>query len=132
MSPQGTKHLADIFVDIDWTQTSLWEALDAEVRLQQHLLRQCLESRGALWMLAFHCSQSGDCEPSRGRAAQMLPSALAHRGFQSRARGVPIEALYLHARARRLRLVLCGASNVVQVRFGGLPVVRMPIHGKSM
>lgn len=69
VGPQGTKHLADIFVDVDWTQTSLWEGLDAEVRSQQHLLRQCLESRRALWMLAFHCSQSGDCEPSRGRAA---------------------------------------------------------------
>lgn len=33
---------------------------------------------------------------------------LAHGGFMSRAEGVPVEALYLRARARRQRLVLCG------------------------
>ncbi|DBA94509.1 TPA: hypothetical protein ACH3X1_002100 [Trebouxia sp. C0004] len=37
-------------------------------------------------------------------------NALAHRGFLARARGIPVEALYAHAKRQGRRLVLCGHS----------------------
>ncbi|DBA84969.1 TPA: hypothetical protein ACH3X2_005709 [Trebouxia sp. C0005] len=37
-------------------------------------------------------------------------TALAHRGFLARARGIPVEALYAHAKRQGRRLVLCGHS----------------------
>lgn len=40
--------------------------------------------------------------------AQSRPAA--HRGFLSRAAGIPVEALYVHARTRGQRLCLCGHS----------------------
>ncbi|KAA6420193.1 MAG: hypothetical protein FRX49_09856, partial [Trebouxia sp. A1-2] len=37
-------------------------------------------------------------------------TAVAHRGFLARARGIPVEALYAHAKRQGRRLVLCGHS----------------------
>lgn len=42
----------------------------------------------------------------QGPATGQPPAA--HRGFVTRARGIPIDALYQEARARGKRLVLCG------------------------
>ena len=44
-----------------------------------------------------------------GAAGSAAPAA--HRGFSSRAKAIPIEALYHQARAHGKRLVLCGASG---------------------
>ena len=38
-------------------------------------------------------------------------AAAAHKGYLSRARGIPVEQLYAEARRRGKRLVLCGASQ---------------------
>jgi len=38
-------------------------------------------------------------------------AAAAHKGYLSRARGIPVEQLYAEARRRGKRLVLCGASR---------------------
>lgn len=42
--------------------------------------------------------------------AEQGPLPAAHRGFSSRARAIPIEALYHQAQAQGKRLVLCGGS----------------------
>ena len=48
-------------------------------------------------------------------------SAAAHRGYLSRARGVPVEQLYSEARRRGKRLVLCGAlKTTLQVFLPGM------------
>lgn len=49
----------------------------------------------------FKAAASEDCE-QQGE----LPAA--HRGFSSRAKSIPIEALYQQARSQGKRLVLCG------------------------
>ena len=40
--------------------------------------------------------------------AAQPPAPAAHRGFLARARGVPAELLYAHARSRGRRIVFCG------------------------
>ena len=51
---------------------------------------------------------------AHGVASQV--TALAHRGFLARARGVPVEALYAHATRQGRRLVLCGITHT-SIRF---------------
>ena len=50
-------------------------------------------------------------------------AAAAHGGFLSRAEGVPVESLYVHARRRGLRLVLCGCEG--RARCGRCSTLRM-------
>jgi alpha-beta hydrolase superfamily lysophospholipase len=52
-----------------------------------------------------HVLDSGAAAGTASRA-----QLAAHRGFLTRARGVPIDSLYREARARGKRLVLCGHS----------------------
>lgn len=56
----------------------------------------------------------GPGAPSIAGCADALPQRqarpAAHRGFWSRAEGIPIEHLFEHARQRGKRLVLCGHS----------------------
>jgi len=49
-------------------------------------------------------------------------TALAHRGFLARARGIPVEALYAHAARQGRRLVLCGKTLVEQSLIYTVPV----------
>lgn len=60
-----------------------------------------------------HVLDSGAAAGSAGGTAAGTASRAqlaAHRGFLTRARGVPIDSLYREARARGKRLVLCGHS----------------------
>ena len=50
---------------------------------------------------------SGD--PGPGSEAPAPPAPAAHRGFLARARGLPAELLYAHARSQGRRIVFCGA-----------------------
>lgn len=52
---------------------------------------------------------TGSGDPGPGSEALAPPAPAAHRGFLARARGVPAELLYAHARSQGRRIVFCGA-----------------------
>lgn len=54
-------------------------------------------------------------DPGPGNEAPAPPAPAAHRGFLARARGVPAELLYAHARSQGRRIVFCGARAPSQL-----------------
>lgn len=56
--------------------------------------------------------EAGEDVRVRAAGAEAQPMApAAHRGFLARARGVPAELLYAHARRHGRRIVFCGADS---------------------
>ena len=85
---RGTKQPRDIGADVNAAMQQLWEAPHVG------------GSAGSGTKPAAAAAAAG---PGPG---QPLPAV--HRGFLARAQGVPVEALYAHARRQGLRLVICG------------------------
>jgi hypothetical protein len=73
-----------------------------------------------LWLVDLKNSKGVmSCNVERGCDVQALPAA--HRGFLMRARSIPVEQLYFHARSQGKRLVLCGAPHPVHYREYWIP-----------
>ena len=58
--------------------------------------------------ILFDAAASLDLEQAAQHGGSGGAAPAAHRGFSSRARAIPIEALYQQAQAQGKRLVLCG------------------------
>lgn len=73
MARQGTKHLADVFVDVDWTQTSLWEGSEAQVRS----LHQQQQQRELGYLLGQRERENSCCNLLKHPKSEYQPMALS-------------------------------------------------------
>ena len=103
----GTKVFTkDLTADIDVFQEAVWPEELAGAALRSQVLPAPVPDR-------FVTDTATQLQQLKLQRWQEMPSA--HRGFLARARGIPIQYLYAHARSQGLRLVLCGMPQLRQM-----------------
>lgn len=91
----GTKHPRDVLADANLLATLLWDQAPAAA---------------AAASAAAAAAEGATAAAATDAPATTAAAAAVHRGFLGRAQGLPVEALWAHARSLSLRVVLCGHS----------------------
>ena len=119
LSFMGSKQPRDLLSDANVVTALLWgaeraaEAAEAASEPAAGATAAASELAAAAVTGAAAAAAAAAAAPEVAGAASVGAPA-AHRGFLWRSQGVPVEALFMHARQQGLRLVLCGEDGFWQ------------------